>query len=231
MPRRSLDPKDYPPAGGVWTYEEYMKLPVESTRYEVIAGELYITPPPPTRHQVAVTKLLIPMFRWADEEGGLGALFPGPLDVLFGDNDFIEPDGIFVRRDRAEIIKDHGIEGVPDLIVECVAPETAERDRGLKRDRYAFFGVPEYWVFDADQRTLEIYRNNGTVFHEPEVVRDRWPWQPVPDGPVLELNLIEILERYEVSKQFFEPFMLQWRAAMGPLSATSTSSTHPTDRG
>lgn len=51
MPRRSLDPKDYPPAGGVWTYEEYMKLPVENTRYEVIAGELYITPTPPTLHQ------------------------------------------------------------------------------------------------------------------------------------------------------------------------------------
>lgn len=231
MPRPSLDPNDCQPAGGVWTCEEYMKLPVEATRYEVIAGQLYITPPPPTRHQVAVTKLLIPMFTWADEEGGLGIMFRGPLDVLFGEGDFIEPDGIFVRRDRVEIIKEHGIEGVPDLIVECVAPETAERDRGLKRDRYAFFGVPEYWVFDADNRTLEIYRNDGRSFHEPEVVRDRWTWQPLPDGPVLELDLIKILERYEESKKFFEPFMLQWRAAMERPSASSTSSTDPIDRG
>lgn len=51
MPRRSLDPKDYPPAGGVWTYEEYVKLPVEGTRYEVIADQLYITQIPPLPHQ------------------------------------------------------------------------------------------------------------------------------------------------------------------------------------
>ena len=44
----------YQPADGVWTYEEYMKLPVEGTRYEVIAGHLYITPPPPVRHQIAI---------------------------------------------------------------------------------------------------------------------------------------------------------------------------------
>jgi Uma2 family endonuclease len=222
MPRRSLDPKDYPPAGGVWTYEEYMKLPVEATRYEVIAGELYITPPPPVRHQVALLKLMMPMFR-AEEDLGLGILFMGPLDVIFGEGDFIEPDIIFVRRERAEIIKDHGIEGVPDLIVECIAPETAERDRGLKRERYALLGVPEYWVFDAEARTLEIYRNHGSAADQPDVVRDHWTWQPDPGGPVLELSLIEILERYEESKQFFEPFMLQWRAAMERLSTSPTS--------
>jgi len=111
----------YQPAGGRWTYEEYMKLPVECTRYEVIAGEIYVTPPPPIRHQIAISKLLLTMYRWADEEGlGLGILFPGPLDVLFGEGDFVEPDGIFVRRDRADIIKDKGIEGVPDLIIECI---------------------------------------------------------------------------------------------------------------
>lgn len=86
-------------------------------------------------------------------------------------------------------------------------------------------------MFDADNRTLHIYRNDGTGFPEPEVVRDRWTWQPVPDGPVLELNLIEILERYEESRKFFEPFMLQWRAAMERLGASPTSSTDQNDRG
>jgi Uma2 family endonuclease len=211
------------PANGVWTYEEYMKLPVESTRYEVIAGDLYITPPPPVRHQVAISKLLFRMSP-AEEDLGLGILFLGPLDVLFGEGDFLEPDGIFVRRGREEIIKDHGIEGVPDLIVECVAPETAERDRGLKRDRYAFFGVPEYWVFDADQRTLEVYQHNGRNFSEPNVVRDRWTWQPLPGAPAVELNLLEILERYEEARQFLEPYLLRWRAASERLSTPPQSS-------
>lgn len=230
MPHRSLDPKDYQPAGGRWTYEEYMKLPVEATRYEVIAGKLYITPPPSVRHQVAVTRLLFPMGQ-AEEGLGLGVLYMGPFDVIFGEGDFIEPDIIFVRRERIEIIKEHGIEGVPDLIVECVAPETAERDRGLKRERYGLLGVPEYWVFDADNRTLEIYRSDGTGFHEPEVAHDHWTWQPVPNGPAVELNLIKILERYEESRRFFEPFLLQWRAAMERSSTSPTTSTDPIDRG
>jgi Uma2 family endonuclease len=211
------------PANGVWTYEEYMKLPVESTRYEVIAGDLYITPPPPVRYQVAISKLLFRMSP-AEEDLGLGILFLGPLDVLFGEGDFLEPDGIFVRRGREEIIKDHGIEGVPDLIVECVAPETAERDRGLKRDRYAFFGVPEYWGFDADQRTLEVYQHNGRNFSEPNVVRDHWTWQPLPGAPAVELNLLEILERYEEARQFLEPYLLRWRAASERLSTPPQSS-------
>jgi Uma2 family endonuclease len=213
------------PAGGVWTYEEYMKLPVESTRYEVIDGDLYITPPPSARHQVAIGKLMMSLYP-AEEDLGLGILFLGPLDVLFGQGDFIEPDGIFVRRDRAEIIKDHGIEGVPDLIIECVAPETAERDRGLKRERYACFGVPEYWVFDAEERSLEIYQHDGKGFREPKVVRYHWRWQPLPNAPALALNLLDILERYEESKQFLEPYLLRWRGARERLMAPPESSSH-----
>lgn len=192
------------PPDGRWTYEEYMKLPVENTRYEVIAGELYVTPTPPVLHQVALSQLFFPMYRWADEEHGLGILFLGPLDVLFGEGDFIEPDGLFARRDRAEIIKDHGIEGVPDLIVECVAPDTAERDRGLKRERYAHFGVPEYWVLDADARTVEIHRHHGRAYALPEIVRDRWTWQPVAGGPMLELSLPAVLKRHDELKSRFE---------------------------
>jgi Uma2 family endonuclease len=93
---------------------------------------------------------------------------------------------------------------VPDLIVECVAPDTADRDRGLKRERYAHFGVPEYWVIDAQARTVEIYRNSGADAHVPEVVRERWAWQPMPNGPVLELDLPELLEGYDEMKANIE---------------------------
>jgi Uma2 family endonuclease len=177
---------------------------MENTRYEVIAGELYITPPPMTLHQAALQGLLMPMFGWADEEHGLGVLFSGPLDVLFGEGDFIEPDGLFIRRDRTDIIKDHGVEGVPDLIIECVTLDTAERDRGLKRDRYAHFGVPEYWVLDPGARTVEIYRHTAPGYGPPDSVRDRWAWQPIAYGPVLELRLPEVLKRHDELKLRFE---------------------------
>jgi Uma2 family endonuclease len=201
MPRRSLNPKDYPPTGGVWTYEEYMKLPVENTRYEVIAGELYITPTPPTLHQAIAGPFLTALYQQVEEDHQLGFIVPGPIDVLFGEGDFIEPDVVFVRRDRQEILTDRGFEGVPDLIVEFIAPDTAERDRGLKRERYAHFGVPEYWVVYGEARTVEIYRPEAEIA---EVVTGSWTWQPIPEGPAVEMNLPKLLERHDQLKRMFE---------------------------
>lgn len=183
----------YEPVGGVWTCEESMELPVEGARYEVIAGDSYITPVPPLSHQEVLGSFLVEMFGWVREHQ-LGRLLPGPIDVLFSERDFIEPDLVYVREDRREIVTDRAIGGVPDLVVECVAPETADRDRVPKRERYAHFGVPEYRVVDAEAGTVEIYRNGPGGSHVPEFVRDRRSWRPMPDGPVLVLNLPELLE-------------------------------------
>lgn len=201
MPPRSIDPATYQPAGGRWTYEEYMKLPIENTRYEVIAGDLYITPTPPTLHQAIAGPFLSALYKQAEVDFQLGFIVPGPIDVLFGEGDFIEPDAVFVRHDRQEILAERGIEGVPDLVVEFVAPDTAAWDRGLKRERYAHFGVPEYWVVDGEARTVEIYRPRAEL---PEVVSGSWTWRPIPDGPVVEMNLPKLLEKHDELKRMFE---------------------------
>jgi Uma2 family endonuclease len=198
-------PELWRPAGGVWTYEEFLKLPdVERTRYEIIAGDLYVTRTPPLLHQEVLGSFLLEMYGWAINQHRLGRLLPSPLNVLSAVSDFIVPDLAFVRGDRRAIITRQAIEGVPDLIVECVAPETAERDRGLKRDRYARFGVPEYWLVDAEARVIEIYRHDGRWYPPPEVVRDRWTWQPISGGPVLRLSLPELLVGYDELKLVIE---------------------------
>jgi Uma2 family endonuclease len=189
----------YQPANGVWTYEEYMKLPVENTRYEIIAGDLYVTPTPPVYHQAILADLLLALNRW-EEEHQPGWFLLGPVDVLFGIGDFLEPDLVFVRRDRRGIITDRAVEGVPDLIIEVVAPDTAERDRALKRDRYMHFGVPEYWIIDGDERTVEIYRSGNPDRTVSEIVTDRWTWQPVLGGAMLELSLPALLEDHDEIK-------------------------------
>lgn len=196
--------QDHRPAGGVWTYEEYAKLPdVEGVRYEIIAGDLYISRTPPLLHAVVLASFMFEMFGWV-ERHGLGKFLPGPLNVLFADGDFVLPDFIFIRRDRRAIVTERAVEGVPDLIVECVAPETRERDRGLKRERYALYGVPEYWVIDAENRAMEIYRHDGSGYAHPVRVTDRWIWQPIAGGPVLELNLPELLEDYDRTGRIIE---------------------------
>jgi Uma2 family endonuclease len=192
-------------AGGIWTFEEFDALPdIEGVRQEVIGGRLYLTRTPPLLHQEVLGSFLMEMLAWACRRHQLGRLIPGPVGVILGAGDFPSPDLVFVQEDRREIITPRAIEGIPDLIVECVAPETAERDRGLKRQRYEHYGVPEYWVIDAESRAVEIYRHDGRGFSPAELIRNRWLWQPMPNGPVLELSLPNLLEGYDEMKSMFE---------------------------
>ncbi len=195
----------YQPAGGVWTFEEFQEFPdVEGVWYEVIAGNLYVRRTPPLLHQVVLGDFLVEILGWVWRKHQLGRLIPGPVAVVFGDGDIILPDLVFVREDRRGIVTERAFEGIPDLIVECVAPDTASRDRGIKRQRYAHFGVPEYWVIDAESRVVEIYRHDGGGYPPPQVIRNRWLWQPMPDGPALELSLPALLKEYDETKLMFE---------------------------
>ena len=175
-----------------WTYAEFARLPSDTgERHEVIAGELVVTPAPGTRHQRIVANLvaLLEPFVRANE---LGWIFPGPIDVLFAEGDYLEPDLVFVRRERRGILSDRGIEGAPDLVVEIASPSTAGRDRGLKRERYAHFGVPEYWVVDPDARQIERWRL-ALDPAKPEVAHELLVWQPILTAPALEVSVREIV--------------------------------------
>lgn len=98
---------------------------------------------------------------------------------------------MFVRKERRGIVSDRGIEGPPDLVVEILSPSTAERDRGLKRERCAHFGVPEYWIVDPDERVIERWRF-GDAAQAPEVAREILVWRPVAGDPVLEIPVHEV---------------------------------------
>jgi Uma2 family endonuclease len=179
-----------------WTYEEYARLPVPSeaggTRFEVIEGELYVTPAPGMRHQEIVTHLVSLLHAFARSKE-LGKVFVSPFDVLFGEGDYMEPDILFVSRDRVGMVSERGVEGVPDLVVEVLSPSTRGRDRGIKLERYRHFGVAEYWIIDPDRRTVETW-NLATPLPQPLVltVADTLLWTPSGDGPTLEIRLGEL---------------------------------------
>ncbi|HUG42353.1 MAG TPA: Uma2 family endonuclease [Longimicrobiales bacterium] len=177
-----------------WTYAEFARLPSEgSTRYEVIAGELVVTPAPSLRHQRIVMDLGA-LLNGFVREHGLGQVYPGPVDVLFAEGDFLEPDIVFVRKDHRGWLTDRGIEGRPDLVVEVLSPSTAARDRGAKLERYRFFAVPEYWVVDPDTRSIEVWRlAEGAA--EPEVfgLADTLGWRPGPGDAALDFVVGEVV--------------------------------------
>jgi Uma2 family endonuclease len=184
------------PAVREWTYAEFARLPDDGNRYEVIAGELYVTPPPETPHQVASGRFFIELSLFVTRQHNLGEVLYAPVAVLFGEGDYVEPDIIVLLNEHKHYRTRRGIEGAPDLIIEILSPSTASQDRGIKRERYAHYGVPEYWIIDADRRRVEVYR----LQEAPDrsiVVKDRLAWQPVEGGPVLELDVRELLAGLE----------------------------------
>ncbi len=126
-----------------WTYSEFARLPSDRNRYEVIAGELYVTPAPRPLHQQVLSALHFLLSEFVMRHN-LGWVLPAPIDVLFAEGEYVEPDLVFVRRERRGIITDRGIEGPPDLIVEILWDSTAKMDRGVKLQQYTRFGVPLY---------------------------------------------------------------------------------------
>jgi Uma2 family endonuclease len=178
------------PAVREWTYAEFARLPDDGNRYEVIAGELEVTPSPRPKHQ-NVVGALAEFVRPFVRRHNLGQIFPGPIDVLFAEGDYLVPDFVFVRREQLGTVTDRGVESAPDLVVEVLSRPTKARDRTVKRERYAHYGVPEYWLVDLDRRQVEVYRL-GEDPNRATVVTDRLFWQPAANGPVLELNLADL---------------------------------------
>jgi Uma2 family endonuclease len=179
-------------AARAWTFEEFARLPDDGNRYEVIAGELYVTPPPDITHQEASARFNWLLRGFATEQHALGRVWYAPLAVMLGDGDYLEPDIVFLLKEHEHYRTRRAIEGPPDLVVEILSPTTARQDRGIKRQRYAHFGVTEYWIVDTDRRRVEVYRLQEDPDHA-RLVADRLTWRPVEGGPVLEIDVAALL--------------------------------------
>ena len=138
-----------------YTYEDYCQLP-DDKRYELIDGEFYeMAPSPITVHQRLLLTLARLLADWVDGHI-LGEVLVAPFDVILSDNDTFQPDILFVSESRRSIITHRACEGAPDLVVEILSPSTSQRDLGIKRERYALFGVREYWIVDPVALSLEV---------------------------------------------------------------------------
>ena len=146
------------------TYEDYRETP-EDTRCELIDGELILAAAPRTTHQGLQTGLGWRMGQLVDENG-LGEVFFAPTDVVLSDTDVVQPDLIFIAKERAHIITEEAVFGAPDLVIEILSPSTAARDEGYKRDLYELHGVKEYWMADVDLVRIRVLRLNAAGFFE-----------------------------------------------------------------
>jgi Uma2 family endonuclease len=137
--------------------DEIWDSPEDGNRYEVIDGRLYVSPPPLEPHQSAATALVGIIWPFVRSRG-LGKVYAAPFGVVLDDGNGVQPDVVYVSRERQEVLTERGVKGAPDLVVEILSRSTEKRDRGIKMKSYAAAGVLHYWIVDPRARTLEAYR-------------------------------------------------------------------------
>jgi Uma2 family endonuclease len=145
------------------TYEDYLELPDDGNRYEIIGGELYVSPAPVPRHQRIVRNLVFALHRHFLDKGG-GEVLLAPTDVLLGTGNVVQPDLVVVAAANAAVVKEKNINGAPDLTIEVLSEGTRRRDEIAKRKLYEQAGVSEYWIVDPELETVKIHRRVGSSF-------------------------------------------------------------------
>ena len=174
-----------PDAAARWTAEMVRALPDDGNRYELIGGELVVTPAPRGIHQVAVFELGL-LLRAALGAGGTAHVLHSPADLSVGEDEVLQPDLFVYRTASGRPLRDWSDITELILVVEVLSPASARYDRQLKRRRYQRARVPEYWIMDIDARLVERWRPDD---ERPEIIDERLTWQPAPDAEPLDIDL------------------------------------------
>lgn len=135
--------------------KDYRQLP-EGAKYQLIEGEIIVMPSPTVNHQKTSLKLTLAIGNIVEKKK-LGTLLYSPMDVFLDDENVLQPDLLFVSRDRESIIQQDGIHGAPDVVIEILSPKTAYYDSKKKRQLYEKAGVLEYWLIDPDDKEVIGY--------------------------------------------------------------------------
>jgi len=175
-----------------FTYDDFVNFPHDGMRHEIIDGEHFVTPSPNTKHQ-AVSMNLTRAFILYLEQHRHGQLFAAPFDVQFSDLDVVEPDLLYISRERAGILTDTHVHGAPDLVVEILSPGTRKTDEVNKRKLYARFDVREYWVVDPELDAIKVYRRvEGTFTRAAELSSEHDDVLTTPLLPGFSVKLADV---------------------------------------
>ncbi len=145
------------PVQGQWTYADYLALPDDGKRYEIIEGVLYVANAPNSDHQTIVTELSRQLGNFIVGQKR-GRLLVAPFEVhLSVRSRPVQPDLLFVSAERWPEGRLPYFEGAPDLIIEVISPSSVRIDRVVKFTAYEAAGVPEYWIVNPHTHTIEVH--------------------------------------------------------------------------
>jgi Uma2 family endonuclease len=174
----------------VLDYDDYAAIPPDGKRWELLDGDVHVTPAPSPLHQW-VSKRLQRQLEAYFEARGLGRVYNAPIDVILTPHDVVQPDLVVVT-DLGQV-STRGIEGAPTLLVEVLSPTTLLYDRTTKARRYAALGVPHFWLVEPEPRRIECYRLEGAEYQR-VAVAERDATVESPDWPGLVIRLGDLAE-------------------------------------
>jgi Uma2 family endonuclease len=169
-----------------WTTADVRELTRDDRawpRYELIAGELLVTPAPGFIHQIVAGELCLQLNAYLDVEP-IGVAVMSPSDLELEPGTITQPDVFVIPGDTriaGETLQWPDVKSLL-LAVEVLSPSSLFTDRVKKRDFYLEHGVEEYWIVDLVARVFERWR---PMQETPELLRDRIEWAPRGREPLL----------------------------------------------
>jgi Uma2 family endonuclease len=170
-----------------YTADMVRAMPDDGNRYEVVYGELLVTPAPRPWHQVLVQRLIVALAAYLNREPA-GLVLSSPADISWGSDVLVQPDVFVVPTDEARTLTWSRIRTLL-LVAEVLSPSSTKGDRFLKRLRYREAGVPLYWVVDGDERAVEVWTPADDF---PTIERERLQWRPAAAAEPFTLRLEEL---------------------------------------
>jgi Uma2 family endonuclease len=170
-----------------WTADMARRLPRDGNRYEVVYGELLVTPAPRLWHQQLVGRLHVALATYLEVHRA-GVVLTAPADISWGTDVLVQPDVFVVPVEQARTLEWSAIRDLL-LVAEVLSPSTPRHDRFSKRRRYQEARVPVYWIIDGEARQVEVW-TPADVF--PRIERERLIWQPGGGAETFTLSLEEL---------------------------------------
>jgi Uma2 family endonuclease len=154
-------------ASAKYTYEDLQTFPEgDGKRYEIIDGDLLVTPSAMSRHQLVLGNFHGLLWAFL-QENPIGKVIFAPADVVLSEINVVEPDILFLSNGRLDRLTRKNVQGAPDLVLEVVSESTRRTDEVRKRKLYESVDVLEYWIVDPELETVKVYRKAGCRFDRP----------------------------------------------------------------
>lgn len=170
-----------------WTIDDLEDLPDDGNRYEIIDGELFVTPAPSYRHQEAVGQLYRLLTGYLAKER-IGHTYLSPADIIFSPKRVVQPDVFVIPLVNGRRPKAWAEVKILLVAAEVLSPGTARADRVAKRNLFRAEGVAEYWIIDLDSRIIERYTPSDL---RPEILSERLEWAPLGATDPLVIDLTD----------------------------------------